>query len=540
GGVSVEERRNNALYHLSPEGWWDSVFDPPLEERRAPARHAGPARLHGLRRRGRRRTEPRAAASRVRGLPRAARARRRAAAAAARASGAGGVLPAAAADASALWLLAGGRAFEARVALRAAAARGHASGRLSARLAAACGTSRAAARRARGRPVGAARGAAAPRECAGLPSLARAGDNVLRVRRAVNALRRLGFAGDSTLVVQAKKDLQAAEAEEQSRRTPDDMLRRSLDRLTQKTKEVDVLKDSVAETEGKLDAERKALVTATSEPAAIQHEVNLARAAVLASTGAPAAAPNRQLSDSVQRLVAVVVSCATPPNGAGIGYLLWSCYDLQQQRLETARRAPRWARRKAFTISTCTANGWPRLKDYLQDGAGGSLLAASQEVRLSGDARLQAIYRGVEKEFVPLFQPADAYAHAGRGLLDQVVYFIAAVFAQPQWMRVIALRAAASGLDILAMRKRRNMLRRVQKTGQLACRFAKAAVPSALMYGAAILAFKNLQWAASSAIYVRTDLGDALGLRSFPPSSPRADMFAVAQLLRVALLPIKG
>eukprot|EP00959_Pyramimonas_sp_CCMP1952_P100740 2107364-Pyramimonas_sp.AAC.1 len=39
---------------------------------------------------------------------------------------------------------------------------------------------------------------------------------------------------------------------------------------------------------------------------------------------------------------------------------------------------------------------------------------------------------------------------------------------------------------VLQMRKRRNMLRRVQKTGQLACRFAKAAVPSALMYGVGV------------------------------------------------------
>eukprot|EP00959_Pyramimonas_sp_CCMP1952_P446158 9341149-Pyramimonas_sp.AAC.1 len=43
-------------------------------------------------------------------------------------------------------------------------------------------------------------------------------------------------------------------------------------------------------------------------------------------------------------------------------------------------------------------------------GAGG---AESRQGRL--DHMCQAIYRGVEKRLVPLFQPADACKHAGRG-----------------------------------------------------------------------------------------------------------------------------
>eukprot|EP00959_Pyramimonas_sp_CCMP1952_P320905 6715763-Pyramimonas_sp.AAC.1 len=51
------------------------------------------------------------------------------------------------------------------------------------------------------------------------------------------------------------------------------------------------------------------------------------------------------------------------------------------------RRAPRRAQRRALNFVTYNANGWQRLRSFLEEGAAGAHLVASQEVRVRGDDR---------------------------------------------------------------------------------------------------------------------------------------------------------
>eukprot|EP00959_Pyramimonas_sp_CCMP1952_P049639 1037027-Pyramimonas_sp.AAC.1 len=56
----------------------------------------------------------------------------------------------------------------------------------------------------------------------------------------------------------------------------------------------------------------------------------------------------------------------------------------------SARRAPRRDRRKPLAFVTYNANGWTRLRGFLEEGAAGALIVASQELHVRGDQRFQA------------------------------------------------------------------------------------------------------------------------------------------------------
>ncbi|CAK0842159.1 unnamed protein product [Prorocentrum cordatum] len=142
-------------------------------------------------------------------------------------------------------------------------------------------------------------------EAAPEPSRAATATMDFRARKALGALRKLGLGDTAPVVLQVKRDLQAAEEREQQHRTPDDMLQRSLDRHTAKSKEVDGLKQSVSDLEAKLPETKAAYDQASTELQHIQTEVNMARTAVLAST-APSVSSAPNLAGAVQRLQVVV------------------------------------------------------------------------------------------------------------------------------------------------------------------------------------------------------------------------------------------
>eukprot|EP00959_Pyramimonas_sp_CCMP1952_P391786 8210495-Pyramimonas_sp.AAC.1 len=135
------------------------------------------------------------------------------------------------------------------------------------------------------RPRSTARPSAGAEEEAGASTEASASDEVAKCRRAVGALKKLGLDDNSALLQQAKRDLGVAEAKEKAARTPDDLLRRALDRQSAKSKEAEELKASVELLKKQLEDKQTAYDAVVVELGQILAEVNVARAAVLAQTG---------------------------------------------------------------------------------------------------------------------------------------------------------------------------------------------------------------------------------------------------------------
>eukprot|EP00959_Pyramimonas_sp_CCMP1952_P440301 9218290-Pyramimonas_sp.AAC.1 len=74
---------------------------------------------------------------------------------------------------------------------------------------------------------------------------------------------------------------------------------------------------------------------------------------------------------------------SVPPNGARINFVQDHSEDKQISR--RARRAGR----RPLTVATYNANGWASLRTFLE-GAPGSCIVASQEVRRRPDERLES------------------------------------------------------------------------------------------------------------------------------------------------------
>eukprot|EP00959_Pyramimonas_sp_CCMP1952_P014523 307758-Pyramimonas_sp.AAC.1 len=87
----------------------------------------------------------------------------------------------------------------------------------------------------------------------------------------------------------------------------------------------------------------------------------------------------------VQNALGLGAPPSMPPDGARNNFV-----QDHSEGERISRRAPRRAGRRPFTVALCNANGWGGLRTFLGEGAAGSCIVASQEVRPRLDERLQA------------------------------------------------------------------------------------------------------------------------------------------------------
>eukprot|EP00959_Pyramimonas_sp_CCMP1952_P431640 9039797-Pyramimonas_sp.AAC.1 len=116
------------------------------------------------------------------------------------------------------------------------------------------------------------------------------------------------------------------------------MLRRSLDRHTAKSKEVDELNQAVAELEIKLGDKKSALVQANTELQNIQSEVHLARTAVLAATAQPVGSDVPSVQEAMGRLQTVVAGASAAILAGNSPTMLQTLQD-QLAQLQSAVQA---------------------------------------------------------------------------------------------------------------------------------------------------------------------------------------------------------
>ncbi|CAK0832742.1 unnamed protein product [Prorocentrum cordatum] len=169
-------------------------------------------------------------------------------------------------------------------------------------------------------------------------------DAVAKARKAVAALRRLGIDDTSSLLIAARRQLQEAEEAERAARTPDDQLRRSSDRQVQKSKEVAQLCDVVAEHQENFETRNAELQLTEGELTAINSEVQVARAAALATAtaGEARAIPDTDVDDALERLGKIVQAAPSVTAGNEGTYLISHARQFQEVVASVAKQRTAW------------------------------------------------------------------------------------------------------------------------------------------------------------------------------------------------------